>query len=371
MDDYQVCKRCIMDTTDTSIQFDENGTCNHCHTYDKYAPTRVLPQSEKDRLLAKTIAEIKQAKGNNAYDCIIGLSGGVDSSYLAYLVKQWGLNPLAVHLDNGWNSELAVNNIENIVKKLNIDLVTDVLDWEEFKDLQISFLKASVVDIEMLTDNAILVSIDRLAKKHNIKYFLSGYNFATESVMPENWYYGIKHDSLNIRSIHKRFGSLVKLKSFPLFNAFQYFKFTYMPAIKTIPILDYVNYDKGKALQVLKDELSWRDYGGKHWESKFTQFYQTYILPKKFNIDKRKAHYSSLILSGQITREEALKKIQEDYDDEKLQEAKAFVLKKLNLSEEEFDSIMETPAKKHEEYPSFVALQTRLGKIKNRLIDGL
>lgn len=364
---YQICTRCIMDTTDPSITFDEKGECNHCKTYDKYAPTRVLSEVEKGKQLANTLTKIKQAKGNNPYDCIIGLSGGVDSSYLAWLVKKWGLNPLAIHLDNGWNSELAIKNIENIVKKLKIDLITEVLDWEEFKNLQIAYLKASVVDIEVLTDNAIIIAIDRLAKKYKIKYFLSGYNFATESVMPENWYYGIKHDSLNIKSINKEFGNNVKLKTFPLFNTFQYFKYTYLPTIKTIPILDFVDYDKSKALEILKNELNWRDYGGKHWESKFTQFYQTYILPNKFNIDKRRAHYSSLILSGQITREEALLKISEGYDHEKIQEAKEFVLKKLNLSEKEFDLIMNSPIKNHSYYPSFVKIQTQLGKIKRKI----
>ncbi|WP_317168193.1 N-acetyl sugar amidotransferase [Pontibacter pamirensis] len=366
--EYQICTRCIMDTSDPEIEFNSQGVCNHCLSYDDTAKKVLLTDEEKKPQLTKIVAEIKEAGKNKEYDCIIGLSGGVDSSYLAYCVKDLGLRPLAVHLDNGWNSELAVKNIENIVKILDIDLYTYVIDWEEFKDLQIAFLKASVVDIEMLTDSAIIVAIDRIAKEKNISYFLSGSNFATENIMPQSWFYSIKHDSLNIRAISKRFGSVGKLKSYPMFNFFEFWRYTYFNKVKTIPLLNFLPYNKSEAMQFLIEKLNWRDYGGKHWESKFTQFYQVYILPRKFGIDKRRAHLSSLIVSGQLPREQGLKLISENiYNERLLQEDKEYLLKKFELSESEFDRLMQADPLPHDFYPSYVSYIKILRKFKRLL----
>lgn len=367
--DYQICTRCIMDTSDPDIKFDSQGICNHCHSYDKEASKILLSDEEKKERLQKIVAKIKEEGKNSEYDCIIGLSGGVDSSYLAYCVKELGLRPLAVHLDNGWNSELAVNNIENIVKILNIDLYTYVIDWEEFKDLQIAFLKASVVDIEMLTDSAIIVIIDRIAKEKNVNYFLSGSNFATENIMPESWFYSMKHDSLNIKSISKRFGSIKNLKSYPMFSFFEFWRYNYFNKVKTVPLLNYLSYNKAEAMKFLIEKLNWRDYGGKHWESKFTQFYQVYILPQKFGIDKRRAHLSSLIVSNQLSREEGLKLIAEKiYDEKLLKEDKEYLLKKFDLKEEEFDQLLKAAPLPHTHYPSFSSYIKTLRRFKRLLV---
>src|SRR3989339_88797 len=352
---YQICKKCIMDTTDPDIKFDERGICNYCNNNQKlFSEIGLNDEKLKDEALKHLLSEMKKAGKGREYDCIIGLSGGVDSSYVAYLVKNMGLRPLAVHVDNGWNSELAIKNIENIVRKLGIDLYTYVIDWEEFKDLQISFLRASIVDLEMLSDNAIVVAIDRIARGEKIKYFLAGTNLATESIMPPSWFFNIKYDSLNIKSIYKRFGSGMKLKTFPLLNFFEYIRYRYFNSVKVISILNYVSYKKEEAIDILKNKLDWRDYGGKHGESKITQFYQSYILPTKYNVDKRRAFLSCLISSGQISRDEALEKVTKElYSREKLKEDKDFFLKKMGFSETVFEEIMDLKKKSHYDYPSY------------------
>ena len=284
---YQVCTRCVMDTTDHLIKFDKMGVCNHCTAAIEKLKT-ITFETEKDREIALNVIldRIKENGKGNKYDCIIGLSGGVDSSYLAFIVKKLGLRPLAIHIDNGWNSELAVKNIENIVKKLNIDLYTHVIDWEEFKALQLSFLKASVIDLEMLSDNAIVVGIYHLLKKFKVKYFIDGTNYAAESIMPSTWFYVPKYDSLNIKSIFKLFGDGRRLKTFPLLNIKEYIRYRYFKKGESISLLNYITYNKVDAHKALQDELDWKDYGGKHYESKITHFYQAYILPTKFNVDK-------------------------------------------------------------------------------------
>jgi len=366
---YQICSYCVMDTTDTLIEFDDNGRCNHCKSAVKKVE-QITFRSERERgnKFNEIVAKIKQSGADKQYDCVIGLSGGVDSSYLAYIVKKAGLRPLAIHLDNGWNSELAVQNIENIVKKLGIDLFTYVIDWEEFRDLQLAYLKASVIDIEVLSDNAIVVSIYRLMKEHGIKYFLIGSNFAAESIMPLTWLYVPKYDSLNIRSIYKRFGSGRVLKTYPLLSFKEYIHYRYFNDENNIPLLNYVPYVKADALGILKNEFGWRDYGGKHYESKITQFYQAYILPAKFNVDKRRAHLSSLICSGQVTREEALKELEKPlYDPIKLKEDKEYFIKKLEIDEKGFEEIMALPIKAHSDYPSYEGMHKKLAAFKRKL----
>jgi N-acetyl sugar amidotransferase len=359
-----------MDTTDASIEFDDQWVCNYCKSaIKKVVNITFKSEEERERKFNEIIAKIKNVGSGKQYDCIIGLSGGVDSSYLAYIVKKAGLRPLAIHLDNGWNSELAVQNIENIVKKLGIDLFTYVIDWEEFRDLQMAYLKASVIDIEVLSDNAIVVSIFRLMKKYDVKYFLIGTNFAAESIMPLTWMYVPKYDSLNIRSIYKRFGSGRKLKTYPLLSFREYIKYRYFNEENNIPLLNYVPYVKTNALNVLKEEFGWRDYGGKHYESKITQFYQAYILPTKFNVDKRKAHLSSLICSGQITREQALLELEKPlYDSVKLKEDKEYFIKKLDINEKEFEKIMSLPIRPHSYYGSYEGIHKKLATFKRKLI---
>lgn len=358
-----MCKRCVMDRTDPEIIFDHFNYCNNCDNAIKRLNKEIFINEKLKNTKYTTICEeIKNFGKNSKYDCIIGLSGGVDSSYLAYLaVKKMGLRPLAVHLDNGWNSELAVANINNIVKTLNLDLYTKVLDWTEFKSLQLAFLKASVIDIEMLTDHAIGVTLFEVSKKYNIKYFLSGYNYQSESIMPSKWLYPYKMDSLNIKDIYKKHGDGKKIKSFKFLSFYEYLYFG-KNSMKLIPILNYVEYNKKEALKVLENELNWRNYGNKHDESIFTKFYQDVILPKKFNVDKRKAHLSSLICSNQITREDALKELEKPIiSEQELENNLEYFLKKLGINKDEYEKIMNNKPKDHWEYRSYAKFKTKIG----------
>ncbi|MCT4645618.1 MAG: N-acetyl sugar amidotransferase [Carboxylicivirga sp.] len=346
---YQMCNKTVMDTTDVNITFDEEGVCNHYHDYQRAAKSQLLPEPQRSQKLQQMVDKIKADGIGKKYDCLIGLSGGVDSSYVAWLVKQYGLRPLAVHLDNGWNSELAVHNVNSIVNTLDFDLYTLVVNWEEFKDIQLAYLKASVVDIEVVSDHAIQATMWKLAKERNIGYIISGTNIVTEHILPSAWIYK-KMDYSNLKDIHKQFGQK-KIKTYPTLNFRKYVYYTGFHKLVPISILDYVDYNKEEAKAIITKELNWRDYGGKHYESTFTKFYQAYILPQKFGIDKRKAHLSTLICSGQITREEALAELQQPlYNEAELAEDKRYVLKKFGLSEGEFEALMKLPPKDHQSF---------------------
>lgn len=340
-----------MDTTDPDIQFDERGVCNHCLQYDELAAKKVFTGETGKRKLQEIADKIKTYGKNREYDCVIGLSGGVDSSFAAYHAWKLGLRPLAVHFDNGWNSEVSVRNIENIVRKLGLDLHTYVIDWEEFKDLQLSFLKASVIDIEMLTDHAMMAAMFNLAKQKRIRYIISGTNVVTEGILPQSWLYS-KWDIRNIRGIHKELGSR-RIAEFPICGIIRMLFMQYVHRYTYIQILNYADYNKKQAVETLENKLDWQSYGGKHHESIFTKFYQAYILPTKFGVDKRKAHLSTLICSGQMTREEALEEIKKPlYEPHELRDDREYVLKKLGLSEEEFEGLMKLPVKSHLDYPN-------------------
>jgi len=336
---------------DEHIRFDKDGICNYYYEYKEAEKKQVFTGPEGELRLKKIVDEIKLRGRGNDYDCLIGLSGGVDSSYVAWVVKQHGLRPLAVHLDNGWNSELAVKNIEQIIQKLDIDLYTLVVNWDEFKDIQMSFLKASVVDIEMVSDHAIFATMYKLAKNKNIGYIISGTNVVTEQIMPPGWLYK-KMDFANLKDIHRRFGS-IPLKTYPSFGFKKHIYYSAILKLTPISILNYLPYNKDEVKKVLTEKLGWRDYGGKHYESVFTKFYQSYILPEKFHIDKRKAHLSNLICSNQMSRETALKLLDEPLlSGAELVESKEYVLKKLGLSADEFDRIMKQPPNRHESFKS-------------------
>ena len=350
-DNYRMCSKTIMDTIgNTDIKFDSEGICQYVREYERLLDVRVPDDSKRKGKLDEIVAAIRASGEGHDYDCIIGVSGGVDSTYLAYLVKELGLRPLAIHLDNGWNSELAVSNIETILNKLGVDLYTHVLDWEEFKDLQLSFLKASVPDGEIPTDHAITAILYKMAAKHNIKYIISGTNVRTEGIMPTIWSDG-HLDWKYIQEIQGKFGTK-KLKSYPHLSVFSYFDFLLLKRIKKVSILDYIDYDKPKVMAFLENELGWRNYGGKHYESIYTRFFQGYILVKKFSIDKRKGHLSTLICSGLMTKEEALKEIQLDpYPSKELLNIdREFALKKLGLNENEFQAIMDRTLKYYTDY---------------------
>jgi N-acetyl sugar amidotransferase len=347
---YQQCSISVMDTiADPDINFDENGISNYYHEFKKGEIEYTLQGIEGEKRVDEIIQKIKAAGKDKPYDCIVGLSGGVDSSYIVYLAKQYGLRPLVVHFDNGWNSELAVKNIESMVSKLGFDLYTLVVNWDEFKDIQLAYLKASVIDIEVVTDHAITGTIARLCKKHGIKYSLSGSNVVTEFIMPKSWIFN-KSDHVNLKAIHKAFG-LLPLKTYPIFNTYLKKYLSKYLTLESISLLNYLPYNKDAVKNLITKELGWRDYGGKHYESIFTKFYQAYILPTKFGVDKRKAHLSNLILSGQITKQEALEELAKPlYEPADFKKDYEFVLKKFGLTDVEFQNLMKLPVKKHTDF---------------------
>jgi N-acetyl sugar amidotransferase len=339
-----------MDTTDPDIVFDENGVCNHCHEYDSKLSRYVVSGEAGLGHLQKISAEILHARRGDGYDCVIGVSGGVDSTFVAYKVKELGLHPLAVHLDNGWDSELAVKNIEQTLKLLDIDLYTHVLDWEEFKDLQVAFLKASTPDSEIPTDHAIWALLGNMAEKLRVKYIISGFNVRTESHLPAAWSQG-HYDWKYIQSVDREFGKL-PLKDFPHQSLFTIYKRRLTQ--RRVDILNFLDYRKDDAMQFLQDKLGWKYYGGKHYESIYTRFYQGYILPVKFGYDKRRTHLSSLVCSGQTTRSEALEELQKPtYSPAMQEEDREYVIKKLGLTEAEFETIMNAEKKSFWNYPSY------------------
>jgi N-acetyl sugar amidotransferase len=336
---------------DPDISFDENGVSNYVHDYKRAAIQGIFEGEQGKNKVNQLVSIIKSDGKGKPYDCLIGLSGGVDSTYVAYLVNQLGLRPLAVHLDNGWNSELAVKNIESIVRKLGIDLFTLVVDWEEFRDIQLSYLKASVVDIEVVSDHAIFATMYKLARQHNIGYIISGTNIVTEHIMPPSWLYQ-KMDFANLKSIHDRYGK-VKLKTYPYMDFKRYVYYSAVLRLTPVSILNYVPYNKAEVKRLITEELEWRDYGGKHYESLFTKFYQAHILPEKFKIDKRKAHLSTLICSGQITKASAQVELEKPiYDSNELKRDTEYVLKKLGLMQAEFDNIMAADPRPHSDFAS-------------------
>ncbi|PCJ78503.1 MAG: N-acetyl sugar amidotransferase [Flavobacteriales bacterium] len=348
---YQICTRCIMDITDPEITFDENGACNHCTEYYERRP-QLVPEGEAQKArLNELVAEMKEKGKGKDYDCIIGISGGVDSSYMAYKVKELGIRALAVHFDNGWNSELAVKNIENIVKKLGFDYQTYVVDWEEFKDVQLAFFRASIANIEAPSDHAFLAAIFQLCNKYGIKYVLTGSNYNTEGILPKSWGYSAR-DLTPIKAIHKQFGTM-PMKTYPRLGYGAEIYYNMIKRIKFVRLLHYIPYVKAEAMDVLENKLDWQYYGGKHYESVFTRFFQGYILPKKFKIDKRRAHLSTLICNNDFSREEALEEMKkETYPPEMLKQDKEYVFKKWGLTKEEFQEIMDKPIKSYRDYPN-------------------
>lgn len=349
--EYRICARCLMDTSDPEIQFDEHGVCNHCHDYDRLIKQRIIKGAAGLLYLEKLVEQIKQAGRGKPYDCLMGVSGGVDSTYVAYVAKhKFGLRPLAVHMDNGWDSELAVKNIEETLKRLDIDLFTKVLDWEEFRDLQLAFLRASTPDSEIPSDHAIWAVIGDMAEKLKVRYILTGFNVRTETHLPRAWSQG-HFDWGYIQNVHKQFGK-GGLKTFPHQGFITYYR--RLLGLHRIDILNYLDYNKQEAMQLLENELGWKYYGGKHHESIYTRFYQGYILPQKFGYDKRRSHLSSQICSGEITRELALAELQEPaYSPSVQEEDREYVAKKLGLIDHEFDAIMNLPKKKFLDYPSY------------------
>lgn len=349
---YQICTNCVMDTTDQNISFDKNGMCDHCNDfYDNVLPK--WDTGEKGKQYLNKIADkiISEGKGKD-FDCILGLSGGVDSSYMLHVaVNELGLRPLVFHVDGGWNSELAVHNIEVLVDKLNLDLFTKVINWEEMKDLQIAFFKSGVPHIDIPQDHAFIATLYNFAYKYGVKYILNGGNISTECVRnPMSWlYYGT--DMAQIKDIHNQFGSH-PLKQYPFSSILRHkIYLRYVKGIKVVKLLNYIPYKKKDAIQTLSTNYGWREYPQKHFESRFTKFYEGYWLPMKFNYDTRKVQYSSLILTGQMTRKEALEKLKYPaYDPETINDEFKYIANKLKISEEELRSYFNAPNKTYKDY---------------------
>lgn len=347
---YQICTQCVLDTSIPGIVFDEKGECRYCKIHREL--DRITPLDESGKLrLERLVKQIKGAGKNKKYDCILGVSGGTDSTYTLYKVIELGLRPLAVHFDNGWDSELAVANIEKACSKLHVDLHTHVVDWEEFKELQISFLKSSTPDAEIPTDVGIHSVLIKMAAKKGINYVINGHSFRTEGVAPIGWTY---MDGRYIKSVYKKFSGK-KLRSFPNFTLKDLVYYNIIKGIKVIPILNYFNYKKSEIKNLLSKDLDWKDYGGHHHESVYTVFFQTYLLPIKFNIDKRKTELSAMVRSGQISRNEALKELTDKpyvYNPEIVK----YTVKKIGLTENEFKGIMSLPRKTFRDYQTYFPL---------------
>jgi len=328
-----------MDTSDPGITFDSNGNCNHCSEFINKRAHFSYQGEASDTMLSELLRSMKAAGRNKKYDCIVGLSGGVDSSYTAWKAKEMGLRVLGVHLDNGWNSIEANQNIRNIATKLNIDYECVVLDWQEFKQIQAAFLRASIPEADTPTDIAILAILHKMAAKHGVKYILSGGNFATEGILPKHWHYNAK-DLRYFKHICSNFGP-VKLRSFPTFGFVKEAYYKLFKGIKMIYFLNYLPFDKTQSMSLLKEKLDWKEYGGKHYESKYTGFIQSYYLYNKFNIDYRRATLSSQICAGTIQRDEALDMLKnKPYVEDRISVEMKYIAKKLDFSDEKFNALL-------------------------------
>jgi N-acetyl sugar amidotransferase len=347
----KVCNRCVMDNINNlRITFDSDGFCNYCSEFLN------LTKGSKSNIYNDNIdgflKKIKIAGKNKKYDCIVGVSGGVDSSWVLVQAVKFGLRPLAVHMDNGWNSELAQNNINNLVKSLNIDLYTHVINWQEYRNLMDAFFKADVVDVELLYDNAMYAVNYNLARKFGVKYILSGMNKSTEGLkIPDNWNW-FKFDKKNIKHIGKKFGN-IKIDTFPSFGTFDFIKATFFSKIIWESFLDYIDFNKNDALNELVKNYNYIPYEFKHAESVFTRFYQGYLLVKKFQIDKRKVHLSNLIITNQLKRNEALEILKLDtYDKHNIDADIKYFLKKMKWSLNDLNDYLARPEVKHDFYKS-------------------
>lgn len=366
---YKICTRCVMDTTDPWISFDDNGICSHCHNFETNIKPLWFPDSRGKQKLDTLSKQIHEYGKGRDYDCIIGVSGGVDSSYLLYVAKElMGLRPLAVHVDAGWNSELAVRNIQNLTNSLNIDLFTYVVNWNEMQDLQVAYLKSALANQDVPQDHVFFAKLYEFAVSKNIKYVLTGSNFATESILPRAWGYNAK-DSKQLKAIHRKYGKR-PLKTFPIAGLFKsYIYYPYIRKMKVVAPLNYINYNKDEAMEFMTKNYGWQYYGGKHFESRWTKFFQSYYLPVKFGYDKRRAHLASLVVSGQMGRDDALRELEADpYDKDAISRDIDYILSKLDLSKDEFDEIMALPNKTYLDYPNSSSFENVLRKIKHVLI---
>lgn len=349
---YQICTNCVMDTSDSKIVFDAQGVCDHCNGFKNDILPNWHPNDQGRAIFRGVVEKIKQAGKNHPFDCIMGMSGGLDSSYLLHLaVTEFDLRPLVFHVDGGWNTDIAVNNIQMLVEGLKLDLYTEVINWEEMRDFQLAFFKSGVPHIDVPQDHAFVATLYHFAHKNNIKYILNGGNFATECVRnPQEWlYYGT--DMAQIKDIQRRFGT-IPLKSYPLSSIlFHKVYLRYWKGVQVIKPLNYLPYTKAHAAEVLAEKYGWRPYPQKHFESRFTRFFEGYWLPTRFGYDTRRVQYSSLILTGQMTRDEALAKLQHPaYDPATIDEEFEYIATKLGISVEQLRQYHKMPLKTFKDY---------------------
>ncbi|GAB3317331.1 N-acetyl sugar amidotransferase [Larkinella ripae] len=347
--DYRRCNRCVLDTTVADIWFDEAGICKYCHIHDEM--DRLHPVETMQQDLERIVEKIKRDGRDKPYDCIVGVSGGRDSTYTLYMARKLGLRPLAVHFDNGWNSDIAVSNIRKATDLLRVDLHTVVADWEEFKGLQRAFLKASVPDADIPTDYAIYSVLYETAAKEGVGYILNGHSFRTEGTSPISWTY---MDGRYFKDVHKKFGTGV-VRSFKVMMLPYLLYCSFVKRIREVRLLEYVDYNKKKVDDVLARDLGWVYYGGHHHENLYTKFFQSFLLPNKFNIDKRKTELSALIRSGQVAREEAIAELEGssyEYD----RSVVTYAISKLGWSLEEWESVYHRAPQSHQDFKTYLPL---------------
>ena len=367
---YQVCARCVMDTSDADISFNADGVCQHCIDFEAVTRKQWYPGEEGQRRLAQLVDTLRAAGRGRDYDCILGLSGGVDSSYLALKCRDWGLRTLAVHVDAGWNSELAVANIEKILDHCHFDLHTHVVDWEEMRDLQLAYLRSGLSNQDVPQDHAFFANLYHYANLHGIRHVLSGGNIATEGVFPKAWH-GPAMDAINLHAVHAQHGqqSLKHYRTVSFFELFFWF-----PKVKKLQVLrplNYLPYNKAAAVAELQARVGWRAYPRKHGESLFTKFFQNHYLPQRFGYDKRRPHLASLIVSGQMSRGEALQKLTEPlYDPQELEIDVAYLRKKLRISADELQALMNAPRRVHTDYATWDSRFAAARRV-NRLLQHL
>lgn len=358
MPEMTVCTNCVMDTTDSAITFDECGVCDHCRDFQENVSPNWHTDERGRAELSAIIDQVRKAGKGHDFDCLLGLSGGLDSSFMLHcLVKDFGLRPLVFHVDGGWNSDLAVNNIQMLVEKLGLDLFTEVIDWEDMRDFQLAFFKSGISQIDIPQDHAFIATLYKFANRYNVKYIMNGGNIATEGVRnPLEWlYYGT--DMWLINDIRKRFCTR-PLTHYPFSSVlFHKFYLRYLRGVQVVRPLNYMPYSKDLAINTLRNEYGWRAYPQKHFESRFTKFFEGYWLPTRFGYDTRKVQFSSLILTGQMTRNEALEKLKVPaYDPSTIDDEFAYIAKKLGISVEELRRYHTMPLKSYKDYRNQEAL---------------
>ena len=349
---YQICANCVMDTSDSQIVFDDHGVCDHCNGFRQDVLPSWHPDEKGKAMFREVVERIKREGRGKPFDSIIGMSGGLDSSYLLHLaVTEFGLRPLVFHVDGGWNTDIAVNNIQMLVDKLGLDLYTEVINWEEMRDFQLAFFKAGVPHLDIPQDHAFVATLYHFANKHKIKYILNGGNYATECVRnPLEWlYYGT--DMAQIRDIHRRFGTR-PLKTYPFSGVlFHKFYLRYLKGVQVVKPLNWLPYTKEIAITTLSEKYGWRPYPQKHFESRFTKFFEGYWLPTRFGYDTRRVQFSSLILTGQMTRAEALEKLKQPaYDPNSIDEEFEYIATKLGITVDELRHYHTMPKKTYKDY---------------------